>query len=319
MEDETERTVLTRRDFVKSALMLGATSLAHPLPSLLESAFAAPTSRMRTRAIPSSGKQIPVVGLGTWQQFDVSSDPAYLNPLKKVLRTLFKFGGSVIDTSPMYGRAEQVLGKLLTSLGKRKEAFITTKVWTSGRENGIQQMKNSMNKLNVRTLDLIQVHNLVDWKTHLDTLNRWKKSGKIRYTGVTHYTQSAFNELETVLKSRDIDFIQLPYSISFRAAENRLLPLAQDQDTAVIINRPFEAGSLFRKVRGESLPEWSSSIGCKTWAQYFLKYILGHSAVTCVIPGTSNPQHMLDNVRAGTGAMPSDQKRKRMLEYWKSI
>jgi diketogulonate reductase-like aldo/keto reductase len=274
---------------------------------------------MRTRPIPSSGEQLPVVGVGTWQQFDVSSDPAYLNPLKSVLRNLFKLGGRVIDTSPMYGRAETVLGNLLTSLGKRKEAFLATKVWTSGRENGIQQMQASIDKLNVSTLDLIQVHNLVDWKTHLDTLNRWKESGKIRYTGVTHYTQSAFDELETVLKTRDIDFVQLPYSINFRAAEDRLLPLAQDQGTAVIINRPFEAGSLFREVRGASLPEWASSLDCDTWAQYFLKYILGHSAVTCVIPGTSNPQHMLDNARAGTGSIPTNKQRKRMLDYWQSI
>lgn len=309
---------MSRRTFLKSAAAVGLTLGLSPWTSFLESVGAAGKT-MRTREIPASGEPLPVVGVGTWQQFDVASEPAYLKPLRKVLRTLFRKGGSVIDTSPMYGRAESVVGRLLSSINKNREAFLATKVWTRGRRSGIQQMKSSMEKLNTDVLDLMQVHNLVDWKTHLDTLNQWKKEGRIRYTGVTHYTESAFNELETVMKNRDVDFVQLPYSIGFRAAENRLLPLARDRGIAVLVNRPFEAGSLFRSVRGKSLPDWAADLGCETWAQYFLKFILGHPAVTCVIPGTSNPEHMLDNARAGIGPLPDSKQRERMHDHWSSL
>jgi diketogulonate reductase-like aldo/keto reductase len=274
---------------------------------------------MRTRPIPSSGEQLPIVGLGTWQQFDVGNDPAYRTPLKKVLSNLFRTGGSVIDSSPMYGRAERVVGSLLESMQERESAFLATKVWTRGKQSGIDQMNRSMEKLNASTIDLMQVHNLVDWQTHLDTLTAWKEEDRVRYVGVTHYTQSAFDNLETVMKQRDIDFVQLPYSIGFRAAEKRLLPLAEDRGIAVLINRPFQAGGLFRTIRGESLPEWVNQIDCESWAQYFLKFILGHPAVTCVIPGTSNPEHMLDNARAGVGKLPDSDQRERMHDYWTSI
>lgn len=277
------------------------------------------SATMNTRAIPGSGENLPVVGLGTWQQFDVDLDPRLLKPLKRVLGALFESGGSVIDTSPMYGRAQQVLGKLLTDQGRRSDAFIATKVWTRGKQSGIDQMNDSMDKLNVEVVDLIQVHNLVDWRTHLETLRDWKDNGKIRYHGVTHYTGSAFDELANIMKNVPIDFVQLPYSIGFRRAEERLLPLAREQEIAVLVNRPFRAGSLFRQAQEKSLPDWASELGINTWAQYFLKYILGHPAVTTVIPGTSDPDHMLDNARAGTGPMPNATQRKEMVKYWTSL
>lgn len=318
MAESPDGPMLSRRNFLKSALTAGLSAGLASVTPFGRELLAASSQTMRTRPIPSSGEQLPIVGVGTWQQFDVSPDPSYLDPLKNVLRNLFKTGGSVIDSSPMYGRAESVVGTLLESMGERNEAFLATKVWTRGREDGINQMKSSMSKLNADVVDLIQVHNLVDWQTHLDTLNQWKSEGRIRYTGVTHYTQSAFDELETVMTDRDIDFVQLPYSIGFRTAEDRLLPLAEEQGIAVLVNRPFEAGGLFRGVRNRELPDWAGEVDCSSWAQYFLKFILGHPAVTCVIPGTSNPQHMLDNARAGVGTIPSDKQRERMHRYWKA-
>ncbi|MFB6345177.1 MAG: aldo/keto reductase [bacterium] len=307
---------LNRRDFIKAAAALGTSLVVNPWSALAESIQ---SNSMRARKIPSTGEELPVVGLGTWQQFDVDSDPVLTRPLKAVLQHLFQSGGTVIDTSPMYGRAETVLGTLLEDLGQTKKAFLATKVWTRGRDSGIRQMNQSLRKLNVSTIDLMQVHNLVDWQTHLRTLQDWKEQGKVRYLGVTHYTASAFNELKTVMTNHDLDFVQLPYSIEFTRAEQTLLPLAEDRGIAVIVNRPFEAGSLFRGVQNEPLPEWASEIGCSSWAQYFLKYILAHPSVTCVIPGTSNPDHMLDNARAGMGVLPDQAQRQQMRSYWKSI
>jgi diketogulonate reductase-like aldo/keto reductase len=273
---------------------------------------------METRPIPSSGEELPVVGLGTWQKFDVPQDPALTKPLRSVLKRLTASGGSVIDTSPMYGQAESVLGTLVEEMDLRDDVFLATKVWTRGRRNGIQQMEKSLQKLKVSTVDLMQVHNLVDWETHIETLRDWKDQGQIRYLGVTHYTRSAFNDLAHVIRNEPLDFVQLPYSLGFRDAENRLLPLAQEQDVGVIVNRPFEAGRLFRMVEEESIPEWSRQFGVETWAQFFLKYILGHSAVTCVIPGTNNPDHMLENARAGTGSFPGKTLRQKMVKFWES-
>lgn len=313
---------MSRRDFIKIASASALSMSLGPLNSIFKSAFAEEKNQqisMRTRPIPSTGEELPVVGVGTWQQFDVSPSPELLEPLKNVLRNLFNVGGSVIDSSPMYGSAESIIGRLLDEMDSHEKAFVATKVWTRGRGSGIQQMNDSLRKFRTNTIDLMQIHNLVDWQTHMNTLRKWKENGKIRYHGVTHYTDSAFDELERVMKTESPDFVQLPYSIAFRKAENRLLPLASDREIAVIVNRPFKAGGLFRSINGASLPKWASDIDINSWAQYFLKYILGHPDVTCVIPGTSNPKHMLDNARAGVGALPSEDQRKRMVNYWESL
>jgi diketogulonate reductase-like aldo/keto reductase len=299
---------LSRRTLLKRTLGAGAALAVAPLSS-----FGSPSTEMRTRPIPSSGESLPCVGLGTWQQFDVPpGDTEARAALKEVLRRLVDLGASVVDSSPMYGRAEQVVGALSAELGLADEIFGATKVWTRGKEDGIRQMERSMDRMHQRPMDLMQVHNLVDWQTHLDTLQDWKAEGKVRYIGVTHYTLGAFDELASIIEGRDIDFVQLPYSIQTARAEERLLPLAAENEVGVIVNEPFEGGSLFGRVEGESLPDWASSFDCESWAQFFLKYILGHEAVTCVIPGTSDPEHLRDNVRAGYGRLPDDDTRERM-------
>jgi len=270
-------------------------------------------ARMHQRKIPSSGEMLPVVGCGTWRTFDVGSRSEERAPLAEVLKILFAAGGSVIDTSPMYGAAEGVAGDLLAAAGTRKEAFIATKVWISGRDNGIAQMKKSMALLKTDRIDLMQIHNLLDWRAHLPTLRAWKAEGRIRYLGITHYTQSAHDELEQVLRAEKWDFMQLNYALDDRAVEQRLLPLAIERGTAVIVNQPFGGGGLLRKLSTRKLPGWASEIGCKSWAQILLKFVLAQPAVTCAIPGTGKPEHMQDNVQAGLGIYPDAAMLKRMV------
>ena len=270
--------------------------------------------RMIQRPIPRTSESLPVVGLGTWQTFDVA-DGAARAPLRDVFREFASLGGTVVDSSPMYGRSESVVGDLAVELGLQKQLFIATKVWTSGAEAGIRQMEESFRRLRVERVDLIQVHNLVDWRTHLRTLRAWKAQGRVRYIGVTHYTESAYDELERVLKSEALDFVQLNYSISERAAERRMLPLAVERGLAVLANRPLAQGALFGKVRGQPLPAWVSEIGIESWAQFFLKYTLGHPAVTCAIPATSRADHLRDNMRAGFGPLPDAATRARMARF----
>lgn len=270
--------------------------------------------RMQTRKIPRSGELLPVIGLGTWQTFDVGSSAGERAPLAEVLARFFAAGGRVIDSSPMYGRAEQVAGDLLAEAGGKP--FVATKVWTTGKARGIEQMQSSHRKLRTERMDLMQIHNLVDWKTHLETLRAWKSEGKIRYIGVTHYLRSAFDELEQIVKKEQVDFVQLPYSIGQREAEARLLPAARDSGTAVLVMQPFESGSLFERVRGKPLPAFARDFDCESWAQFFLKFILGHPAVTCPIPATSKPKHLADNVRAGFGRLPEEPAlRRKMIEH----
>lgn len=266
------------------------------------------------RQIPSTGEALSVVGVGTWQTFDVGSNQQEREQLKLVLKTLVEKGGTVIDSSPMYGSSEQVVGELSTELNLNKNLFIATKVWTRGKEDGIRQMNNSFALLKRETLDLMQIHNLVDWQTHLKTLRNWKEEGKVRYIGITHYTESAYSTIEDIIRSTPIDFLQINYSLLSRKAEERLFPLAQDKRVAVIINQPFESGSLFGKVKGKSLPDWASEFDCKSWGQFFLKFIISHPAVTCVIPGTAKPHHMVDNAAAGYGKLPSADHRKQMIK-----
>ncbi len=266
---------------------------------------------MHTRPIPSSGALLPVVGLGTWRGFDVGSRPAELPQRAEVLAALFAAGGSVVDSSPMYGSSEQVAGELLERSGTRGQAFVATKVWTSGREAGIAQMERSMALLRTRHIDLMQVHNLLDWRTHLGTLREWKDQGRISYLGVTHYQDAAHGELEAVMRAEVLDFVQFNYSITDRAAEQRLLPLAAERGIAVLVNLPFGGGQLLRSLREQPLPAWAGDIGCASWNQLLLKFVLSQPAVTCVIPGTSTPEHMRDNAAAGTGDLPGP-------EFWRS-
>ncbi|HEX8824369.1 MAG TPA: aldo/keto reductase [Archangium sp.] len=270
---------------------------------------------MLTRTIPKSGEKLPVIGLGTWQTFDVGPSPAERKDQKEVLKRFLAAGARVIDSSPMYGRAETVVGDLLRELGQERTPFLATKVWTSGREAGLEQMRESMRKMGHGQLDLMQVHNLVDWRTHLPVLREWKTAGRIRYLGITHYQRGAFDELEKLIREESLDFVQLPYSIALRDAEQRLLPAAAEHGTAVLVMRPFESGDLFRRVKGKSLPPWAADFDCTSWAGFFLKYILGHPAVTCPIPATSKPRHLEDNLRAGTGRLPDAKTRARMVEY----
>ncbi len=272
-----------------------------------------------TRKIPSSGEELPAVGLGTWQVFDAGTDASARAPLREVLAAFAKAGGKVIDSSPMYGSAESVAGDLIAELGLRDKLFIATKVWTSGREDGIAQMETSFRRLKVKQMDLMQIHNLLDVGTHTKTLFDWKAKGRIRYHGITHYTSSAYAEVEKWLKAEKYDFLQINYSLAERESETRLLELCRSRSIAVIVNRPFAEGAMFRRVRGKPLPPWAAEIGVASWAQYFLKWIVGHPAVTCVIPGTGKPEHIADNVAAGFGALPDEKMRKRMAQYYDTL
>jgi diketogulonate reductase-like aldo/keto reductase len=260
------------------------------------------------RAIPASDEKIPAVGLGTWQTFDAGEGEAERAPLKLVLKTLVENGGRVVDSSPMYGNSERVVGDLSTDLKINSQLFVATKVWTRGKEAGIQQMNNSFALLKRKKIDLMQIHNLVDWEVHYKTLRQWKDEGKIRYVGITHYTEGAYGSIEQILKTTPIDFLQINYSMLSRKAEERLFPLAQEKKVAVIINQPFEEGALFSRVKGKTLPEWAKEFDCNSWGQFFLKFILAQPAVTCVIPGTSKAHHMLDNLHAAYGKLPSESQ-----------
>lgn len=301
---------LTRRTAL--ALPFAAAAASLPLP-------ATASTHMLTRTIPSTGEALPVVGLGTWQTFDIGNDRAGLDQRKDVLRVLFEAGGSVIDSSPMYGRAEAVTGTLLAELQARDKAFLATKVWTSGERAGIQQMEQSAARMQAGVIDLMQIHNLVDWKTHLRTLRAWKDKGTFRYIGITHYTVPALEDLARIIRAEKLDFVQLGYSIGVRAPERMLLSLCQEKGVAVIANQPFDSGQHFRQAKGKPLPEWAADIDAKSWGQVFLKYLLGHPAVTCVIPGTAKPEHMRDNVAAGAGRLPNEALRKRMAEDWDKL
>ena len=260
--------------------------------------------------------KLPKIGLGTWQTFDAGNDSAARAPLREVLKLL---DGNVVDSSPMYGSSELVAGDLIAELGMRDRLFIATKVWTSGREDGIEQMETSFKRLRVKVMDLMQVHNLVDVATHTKTLLDWKQQGRVRAIGITHYTASAYGEVERTLQAAPYDFLQINYSLAERESEQRILPLAAELKCAVIINRPFAEGALFRKTKGKGLPSWAAELGIASWAQYFLKWIVSHPAVTCAIPGTARPDHMRANLGAGRGPMPDAAARRRMVEYFDGL
>lgn len=297
---------LGRRDALKLIAGYGM-MIAHGSFSVAENKPA-----MLRRPIPHSGEELPVIGMGTYRTFDVGSTPGEREPLKEVMRGFVDMGGRLIDSSPMYGDAETVVGDIAAELGMQGTLFLATKVWTHGREQGIRQMEQSMQRMRTQRMDLMQVHNLVDWRTHLATLREWKARGRVRYIGITHYTTSAYDDLERLMRDEELDFVQLNYSIATREAERRLLPLARERRIAVLVNRPFEQGALFRQVRGKDLPPWAADFGCQSWGQFFLKYIVSHPAVTCIIPATGNPRHLADNMQAGYGRLPDARERQRM-------
>ncbi|MGH8179171.1 MAG: aldo/keto reductase [Steroidobacter sp.] len=271
---------------------------------------------MLRRKIPTSkdSESLPVIGMGTWNTFDVGAGASERAPLVEVLETFYATGARLIDSSPMYGAAERVTGDLVAQLGKQAQTFYATKVWTTGRDKGAAQIEQSLRLLKTPKLDLLQVHNLLDWRTHLTTLRALKSEGKVRYIGVTHYIDAAYDDLEASLTSEPFDFAQFNYSIASRAAEKRLLPFCQERGVAVLINRPFEEGDLFTQVRNRKLPAYAAEIGCTSWAQFFLKFIVSHPGVTCVIPATSRVTHMRDNLQAGFGPMPDAAMRARMAK-----
>jgi diketogulonate reductase-like aldo/keto reductase len=278
-----------------------------------------PDTPMLSRPIPSTGEIMPVIGLGTWPVFDVGAGEAARRPLREIVRVLLDAGAQIIDSSPMYGRAEAVIGDLLSELRARARAFLATKVWISGRDNGLAQMQRSAMLLRSETIDLMQIHNLVDWRTHLATLRRMKDDGRIRYIGITHYTNRALGDLARILESEPgIDFVQCGYSLAARAAERELLPVAAARGIAVIVNQPFAQGGMFRRVRGRAVPGWAGEFDCASWAQLFLKYILAEPAITCVIPATNNPEHMKDNIRAGIGRLPDPGQRRQIRAFWEA-
>jgi len=274
---------------------------------------------MGQRIIPSSGEKLPMVGLGTWQTFDVGNSQSELEIRKQVLAKMYELRGTVIDSSPMYGSSEAVVGRAASQLESQGDFFYATKVWTSGKQAGIDQMNSSLSKMQRKTMDLMQIHNLIDWETHTKTLRSWKEEGKIRYWGLTHYVDSAHSKLEKIVKAEKPDFVQFNYSISSRNAEKSLFDTCQEHGTATIINQPYESGSLFSKIKGKELPSWASEYGINSWGQYFLKFILSNKAVTCVIPGTSNLKHVIDNMGAGYGVLPDTVGREKMADYLKSF
>jgi diketogulonate reductase-like aldo/keto reductase len=272
---------------------------------------------MLTRTIPSSGEALPVIGLGTYKGFDVASGSKQRAALGDVVSTLFSVGGSVLDSSPMYGRAEGVAGELLAEQQARTRAFVATKVWTKGRSAGIDQMKRSMQLLRCDRIDLMQIHNLVDWRTQLATLRAWKEDGRVRYLGITHYSSSAYGEMDKIMRAEALDFVQLNYSLDDREAEKRLLPLAAERGMAVLVNLPFGQGRLFTTLRGRPVPAWMKEAGCDTLSQVLLKFTLAHPAVTRVIPGTASPEHVAQNCRAGDAPMLDEPLVRKLVSLFK--
>ncbi len=276
-------------------------------------------SAMLMRTIPSSEEKLPVIGLGTWQAFDVNLTADIRNQLEDVLSLFVKLGGSLIDSSPMYDRAEEVIGELTSALRLREKLFLATKVWTEGKHSGVESIERSMQLLRTKRIDLMQVHNLVDVNTQLATLHEWKRQGRIRYIGITHYESGALGEIEKLMRSESFDFLQINYSLMEPEADERVLPLAQERGIAVIANRPFGAGDLFEKVRSKPLPDWAADYDCRSWAQFFLKWIVANPAITCVIPATNKPHHLKDNMQGGVGRMPDAKTRRRMTKLMSSL
>ena len=304
---------IERRRFLQQSAALTAATLSWP--ALLSAKELVPIKK----AIPKTGEQIPVIGMGTSRTFDIGDDAQMRAQLAEVLQIFFDQGGAVIDSSPMYGNAEQVTGDLLKGIKNKQDLFAATKVWTWGKQEGITQMQRSSQRMGVKVFDLMQIHNLRDWQVQLETLKTWKAEGKVRYIGITTSHGRFHDELEVILDNEPFDFVQLSYNIVNRTVEQRLLPIARERNIATLINRPFAKGDLFRAVKGKSLPSWANEIDVKTWGQFFLKFVVSHPAATCAIPATSKPHHMLDNMGAGFGRLPDQAMRQRMINYFKSL
>ena len=282
--------------------------------ALMNTPASAQAPALLKRPIPRSGEMLPAVGVGTWQTFDVGPKAPERAELKEVLRLLVEGGGSVVDSSPMYGKAEGVVGDLSAELGLRERLFFATKVWTSGRDSGIRQMEDSFRLMRAGSrMDLMQVHNLVNVDVHLKTLHRWKAEGRIKYIGVTHYTTASYPDLMAIIAREKIDFVQFNYSAATREAEKKLLPLCADSGIAVIVNRAFEDGYLIKKMASKPVPAWASEFGARSWAQILLKYVLAHPAVTCVIPATGKVKNLVENVGAGIGPLPDAKQRQLII------
>ena len=273
---------------------------------------------MLTRPIPGTDESIPVVGLGTYDVFDVAGSADEIATRKEIVDLLVERGGSLIDSSPMYNRSEKIVGDIIKVSGNRDKLFLATKVWTNGKSRGESQMQRSRDLMHAGVIDLMQVHNLLDVDVHMATIRKWQEEGRIRYNGITHYAASAHRAMDEAMRKHKPQFIQINYSLGEREAEQRVLPLAQDLGIAVLINRPFMAGRLFSAVRSQRLPDWATNFA-QSWAQFFLKFIISHPAVTCAIPATSKPHHMVDNLGAGFGAMPDKAAREKMAAFWQSL
>ena len=296
--------MLNRRDFI-------ALSSLSFLPKL--SIASALNQSMLKRVIPSSGEEMPVIGLGTSRVFDIEPSKNELNVREQILDIFYENGGRLIDTSPMYGMSEEIIGMTAKKFIEKNRFFLATKVWTEGRENGIRQIEESFQKMRADKISLIQVHNLLDWKTQIKTLRLLKDEGRIDYIGITHYKSNAFDEMIKIMKAEKVDFAQFNYSMGEREAEQKILPFCKDNGIATLINRPFMRGRLFRETRKKKLPSWVSDYDIDSWGQFFLKYIISNDAVTNVIPATSKTKNMLDNARAGMGKMLDEKAKKRML------
>jgi diketogulonate reductase-like aldo/keto reductase len=302
---------MNRREALR---LLGLGAIALTSTSNTPGAEPGKSTNPHTREIPSSGESLPVIGLGTSRTFDVGSSAEARAPLEQVLKAFVEIGGKVVDTSPMYGKAEEVVGDLSARLKVRDRLFLATKVWTTGREAGVKQMEDSLAKLKTGTVDLMQVHNLVDVETQLKTLRDWKASKRIRYLGVTHYSAGSHDAVAKVMAGHALDFVQINYSVGEREAEARILPLARERGIAILANRPFSGGDLFSRLRKRPLPSWAAEIDCTSWAQIMLKYVVSHPAITCAIPATSKVAHLLDNMAAGLGRLPDEDFRKRIAK-----
>ena len=303
----------------RQLLQISAGLLISQALGLRAEASASPTLRLIQRAIPSSGELLPVMGMGTSGTFDTEGDPASLATLQEVLQAFFDGGGTVIDSSPMYGNSESRVGDVLRAIPQRPKLFAATKVWTTGRQQGIAQMEESARRMNVERFDLIAVHNLQDWQTHLETLKNWKAEGKVRYIGITTSHGRDHAEFLQVMRTQPLDFVQFSYNIEDRAAERELLPVAAERGIATMINRPYQRGALFTRSRGKELPALAAELDCSSWGQFYLKYILGHPAVTCIIPATASVRHMVDNMRANFGRLPDARQRAEMLRLFEQL
>lgn len=304
---------LSRRQFLGSIGGLSAAMLSGML--LPRQGMAA--GRI-SKSIPKTGEQLPVIGMGTSRTFDYGNDQEMLQQLQQVMQTFFDFGGGMIDSSPMYGDAQYVIGKLLPKVTGNKKLFAATKVWIEGKEEGIEQMEESRELWGIERFDLMQIHNLVDWETHLETLKRMKAEKKIRYLGITTSHGRFHSALKRILQQHEFDFLQLTYNIGNHDAEP-LLDIAREKGIAVIVNRPYQRGDLFSQTRGKPLPAWTKDFGCDSWGQYFLKYAVSHPAVNCAIPATTKVKHMKDNMGAGIGRLPNMKERERMRKHFEAL